>query len=40
MANQTKKGCVKHDELWHKEHIEYDGMNEGMVNQDEKIHDI
>ncbi len=36
MANRTRKGCAKHNELWHKERIEYDGMNEGMVNQNEK----
>jgi hypothetical protein len=27
------KGCVKHVELRHKEHVEYDSMSGGMVNQ-------
>jgi len=30
------KGCAKHVELRHKKHMEYDGMNGGMVNQDGK----
>ncbi len=28
------KGCAKHIEPQHKEHMEYDGMNKGVVNQD------
>jgi len=35
------KGCAKHIEPQHKEHMEYDGMNKSMVNQGGKnIHDI
>ncbi len=30
------KGCTKHVELQHKEHMEYDGMNKDVVNQNEK----
>jgi len=30
------KGCAKHVKFWHKKHMEYDGMNRGMVNQDGK----
>ncbi len=30
------KGCAKHVEPWHGKHMEYDGMNEGMVKQNEK----
>jgi len=30
------KGCAKHTELWHKEDVEGDGMNEDMLNQDGK----
>ncbi len=26
------KGCVKHVTLWHEKHMEYDGMNEGVLN--------
>jgi len=29
------KGCVKHVELQHEKHMEYDGMNKDVVNQDE-----
>jgi hypothetical protein len=34
MAQQlTKlKGCTKHVEPWHEEHMEYDGMIRGVVN--------
>jgi len=27
------KGCTKHAEPQHREHMEYDGMSRGMVNQ-------
>jgi hypothetical protein len=30
------KGCVKYVEFWHEEHMEYDVMSRGMVNQDGK----
>jgi hypothetical protein len=30
------KGCTKHAEFRHKEHMEYDGMSGGVVNQDGK----
>ncbi len=30
------KGCAKHAKLWHKKDMEYDGMSNGMVNQDGK----
>jgi hypothetical protein len=30
------KGCTKHVELQHREHMEYDGMNKGAVNKDGK----
>jgi hypothetical protein len=30
------KGCAKHVKLWHIKHMKYDGMNKGVVNQDEK----
>jgi len=30
------KRCAKHVEFQHKEHMEYDDMNKGMVNQDGK----
>jgi len=34
------KGCAKHVENQHKEHMEYDGMSKGMVNQGGSIDDI
>jgi hypothetical protein len=30
------KGCAKHVEFQHKEHMESDDMNKGMVNQNGK----
>ncbi len=30
------KGCARHIEPLHREHMEYDGMNVGVVNQDGK----
>jgi hypothetical protein len=30
------KGCIKHVELSHTKHMEYDGISGGVVNQDGK----
>jgi hypothetical protein len=35
MANWTK-GIAKHAKPWHEEHMEYNGMSWGMVNQSGK----
>ncbi len=32
----TLNGCTKHAEPKHGEHMEYDDMNKGLVNQDGK----
>jgi hypothetical protein len=32
------KGYAKHVKPWHKEHMEYDGTNKGIINQDGKHH--